>query len=183
MSGLPSTLPRVSCELSRLRSIARHRLSQNPEIIKTHSRSGYLIHPECLQVSERSTDIDLVREAVHQKRSLRASAASARRTSSKSSVRIPSTNTSSDNLDTISVVERQTAETPGTSGRDKVRTLQARPLPDLPPTAASQPASATDGVIKTSNNPELEDLNASLSKFQMRFVFMPSVNIDSKLFV
>ena len=122
----------------------------------------------------------MVREAVHQKRSLRASAASARRTSSKSSVRIPSANTSTDNLDTISVVERQTAETPGTSGRDKVRTLQARPLPELPPTTASQTASETD---KTSNNPELEDLNASLSKFQMRFVFMLCVNIDSTLFV
>ena len=176
----------MSCGEQELAAINRQTQTslQSPEIIKT-LLSGSLIHPECLQVSERSTDIDLVREAVHQKRSLRASAASARRTSSKSSVRIPSTNTSTDNLDTISVVERQTAETPGTgSGRDKVRTLQARPLPDLPPTPASQPASATDGgAIQTSNNPELEDLNASLSKFQMRFVFMLNVNIDSRLFV
>lgn len=161
MSGTLGTMRSIRSNGS-IPTLERVRREESNHSIGSHSQTS------SGQVSERSTDIDLVREAVHQKRSLRASAASARRTSSKSSVRIPSANTSTDNLDTISVVERQTAETPGTSGRDRVRTLQARPLPELPPAPASKPASETDSGAVTTSNPELEDLNASLSKFQMR---------------
>ena len=106
-------------------------------------------------MSERSTDIDLVREAVHQKRSLRAAAV--RRSSSKSSSRLGSTHTSTDDLDTISVVERQES--------DKVKTIQSRPLPQLPPTTS---ADHTNNSDNTDNKTETEQHNTSTPKLQMR---------------
>lgn len=82
----------------------------------------------CLQLSERSTDIDLVREAVHQKRSLRLGS---RLSISKQGVglsRSSSVNTSGEELDNISVVERRE--------EDRVKSIQSRPLPQLPPAHA-----------------------------------------------
>merc|ERR1711981_374565 len=62
------------------------------------------------QLSERSTDIDLVREAVHQKRSLRARKTSESRLSRGNS--------------------RSASAT--TSTEEKLKNIQARPLPDVP---------------------------------------------------
>ena len=117
---------------------------------------------DIFQLSERSTDIDLVREAVHQKRSLRASAqgpsSSVRRTSSRHSSRAASVNTSTDELDRISVVEKRDQTELG-----RVKTIQSRPLPQLPPSSSTpaQESTQTDNTKDT-------DLNLSLPKLQMR---------------
>ena len=69
------------------------------------------------------------------------------------------------------------------SGPSTVSTGSARASAS-PTTPASLSTSGTDsGAVKTSYNPASDDLNSSLPKFQMRFVFLPSVNIYLMLFV
>jgi hypothetical protein len=128
------------------------------------------------QVSERSTDIDLVREAVHQKRSLRTRKASESRLSRGNSRcsrqnhnrwqlittgrcdysepqivppdlcgRSASANTSTDELDRISVVttEERLRSIQSAASEERLQrvlpAIQARPLPDLPEKEVVQP--------------------------------------------
>ena len=88
----------------------------------------------CLQLSERSTDIDLVREAVHQKRSLRLGSRLSSGRPGVSLSRSASVNTSGEELDNISVVERRQ--------EDRVKNIQSRPLPQLPPSPVRTPSHA-----------------------------------------
>ena len=74
-------------------------------------------------MSERSTDIDLVREAVHQKRSLRTGRKNSGPRLSRGGSQSASAATSTDDLDRISVVTTE----------EKVFSIQRRPLPQLPP--------------------------------------------------
>ena len=85
-------------------------------------------------MSERSTDIDLVREAVHQKRSLRLGSRLSSGRPGLSLSRSASVHTSGEELDNISVVERRQ--------EDRVKNIQSRPLPQLPPAQAEGPQSA-----------------------------------------
>jgi len=95
------------------------------------------------QVSERSTDIDLVREAVHTKRNLRTSRLSESRLSrSTSRSSQPSTHTSTDEIDQVSVV----------AAEDRVKGIQCRPLPLLPPPGEE----STPSKLQLRVNPEDE---------------------------
>jgi len=123
-------------------TLERVRREESNHSIGSHSQTS------SGQLSERSTDIDLVREAVHQKRSLRTRKASETRLSRGNS-RSTSANTSTDELDRISVVtteerlrniqavhteERARANGIGTNAGTNPGTpsIQSRPLPDLP---------------------------------------------------
>ena len=66
-----------------------------------------------------------MREAVHQKRSLRLGSRLSSTRPGVSLSRSGSVNTSGEELDRISVVERRE--------EDKVKSIQSRPLPQLPP--------------------------------------------------
>jgi len=103
------------------------------------------------QLSERSTDIDLVREAVHQKRSLRARKTSESR-QSRGNSRSASATTSTDELDKISVVTTE----------EKLKNIQARPLPDVPEKEPNQPKlqmriNANDEAIEILNTESVRE--------------------------
>jgi len=98
------------------------------------------------QVSERSTDIDLVREAVHTKRNLRTQRLSESRLSrSTSRSSQPSVHTSTDELDQVSVVAVE----------DRVKCIQSRPLP-LVPSSNSTDSTSTPSKLQLRINPEDE---------------------------
>lgn len=98
-------------------TLERVRREESNHSIGSHSQTS------SGQVSERSTDIDLVREAVHTKRSLRTSRKHSSTRLSRPGSESASAATSIDDLDRISVVTTE----------EKVRSIQRRPLPNLPP--------------------------------------------------
>ena len=102
---------------------------------------GSVSNSLCLQLSERSTDIDLVREAVHQKRSLRLGSRLSSGRPGVSLSRSASVHTSGEELDNISVVERR--------DEDRVKNIQSRPLPQLPPSQEEASLPLTNEREKT----------------------------------
>jgi len=121
-------------------TLERVRREESNHSIGSHSQAS------SGQLSERSTDIDLVREAVHQKRSLRARKPSESRLSRGNS-RSTSANTSTDELDRISVVttEERLRNIQSAHSEERLRNgsglpgIQSRPLPDLPEKEVVQP--------------------------------------------
>jgi len=118
-------------------TLERVRREESNHSIGSHSQTS------SGQLSERSTDIDLVREAVHQKRSLRTRKPSNTRVSRGNS-RSTSAATSSDELDKISVLttEERLRNIQSVQSEERLRNgggIQSRPLPDLPEKEAVLP--------------------------------------------
>lgn len=119
---------------------------------------GSFSHTSSGQISERSTDIDLVRDAVHTKRNLKGTGvrrSDSRQSRSTTRSSQPSVHTSIDNIDQEDQVSVVAAE-------DRVKGIQARPLPLLPPT--------THGRCSTSQTPDSEhqEPNSEPPKLQLR---------------
>jgi len=112
-------------------TLERVRREESNHSIGSHSQTS------SGQLSERSTDIDLVREAVHQKRSLRSQGNNAGQKLQGS--RSGSVHTSTSELDRISVVNTE----------ERKKNIQARPLPNIP-------QNELPDLPETENQPKLQ---------------------------
>jgi len=130
-------------------TLERVRREESNHSIGSHSQTS------SGQISERSTDIDLVREAVHTKRNLRTARLSesrlSRSTSRSSQPSVHSTHTSNDELDQVSVL----------AADERIR--GSRPLPERPPSAGRPP-----GGIQNRPLPEVPSCDNTPAKLQLR---------------